>query len=72
MYALNPMSLNPLKRVKFISIEGRWKEKKRLGISLNPLKRVKFISIVKALKKIKGNAQNSLNPLKRVKFISIS
>ncbi len=41
------IGLNPLKRVKFISIHRRNKknEKKRISRCLNPLKRVKFISI---------------------------
>jgi len=66
---LEIQSLNPLKRVKFISIRifGSAKE---LAEGLNPLKRVKFISM---------DTENSemrmitlcLNPLKRVKFISI-
>jgi len=51
--------LNPLKRVKFISIKSlRLPQEK--DACLNPLKRVKFISmkLVKALKKFKGQSQS--------------
>ncbi len=64
--------LNPLKRVKFISIQATaWHHKmRRVKWSLNPLKRVKFISICQWGNEIK--LPLCLNPLKRVKFISIS
>jgi len=40
-------SLNPLKRVKFISIQSSFKVPSDMAnLSLNPLKRVKFISII--------------------------
>ncbi len=37
--------LNPLKRVKFISIRPNFRVRIRSNLSLNPLKRVKFISM---------------------------
>ena len=64
--------LNPLKRVKFISIQTKmlgWTNV--IPKSLNPLKRVKFISIVFASWAASLQLYASLNPLKRVKFISI-
>jgi len=66
------LSLNPLKRVKFISINLNIGKIEVAYGSLNPLKRVKFISIY--VPSEYGNylwAFPGLNPLKRVKFISI-
>jgi len=65
-----PICLNPLKRVKFISIKMiNLKEMTDQG--LNPLKRVKFISINSIKRGKKMEKDKRLNPLKRVKFISI-
>ena len=67
------LSLNPLKRVKFISIVKRLLKSDCQLICLNPLKRVKFISILRrAGVMFNETQQESLNPLKRVKFISIA
>jgi len=65
--------LNPLKRVKFISIQTSIELCQSLKLdSLNPLKRVKFISIRwERLQYGDKIVCYSLNPLKRVKFISI-
>ena len=47
-YFVSQSCLNPLKRVKFISMVVRDQDSiDRLTVSLNPLKRVKFISIKK-------------------------
>jgi len=62
--------LNPLKRVKFISIYAATDLINYLGGNgLNPLKRVKFISTSKTI--WSAFFQACLNPLKRVKFISM-
>ena len=64
------LSLNPLKRVKFISMLKSITVIFTFSFSLNPLKRVKFISI--SLQYVASRHRTiSLNPLKRVKFISI-
>ena len=62
--------LNPLKRVKFISIDHLCLSSLHKGtLSLNPLKRVKFISIQPIW--LGSDHFYRLNPLKRVKFISM-
>ena len=65
------LCLNPLKRVKFISITSITAILIATVTCLNPLKRVKFISIAAGMLIEYHITEKSLNPLKRVKFISI-